>query len=539
MATRSRRAGPACRVDLRSTAGRPGSAVSATPPAQRRLRVLYLEGPPSDARRVGEALTAAGYLIDMELASDERRFEELPAGEPFDVILADAGLPGFDARAALELARTSCPQTPFPCVSATIGEKVAVDLLKGGAVDLVLKDRLARLPLSVERALDEKARRREQEEAEEGLAAAAFEWRRTFNAMRDAVTPLDREGRVLRCNAATAALAGRAVEDIVGQRCFEVFHGAHDHHPDCPHRRALTSGRPETSVIEQDRRWLRITVSPEVDDAGRGGGVHVVTDVSELKQAEQRLRENVVKHQAITEGVIAALARTVDVRDPYTAGHQRRVSELAVAMAERLGLAEASLRGVQIAGMLHDVGKIVVPAEILSSPGSLNAAEFELIKAHPLAAYEILKPVEFDFPVAGVVVQHHERLDGSGYPAGLAGGSILPEARVLAVADVVEAIISDRPYRAALPLDAAADEFLHGAGSRYDAAACDAAIGVCREQGFALSAQRAGGGGTQARRPRRRDARSGLAALVGLSSPKRTPRYRRRPSRTQCRAAHR
>ena len=292
---------------------------------------------------------------------------------------------------------------------------------------------------------------------------------------------------MVRCNAAAEALTGRAVR-ISGAPCYEVFHGGHGH-PDCPHQRALKLGQPETSVVEQDGTWLRVTFSPEVDDAGRsGGGVHVVTDVSDLRRAEQQLLESLVRHQAITDGVIAALARTVDVRDPYTAGHQRRVSELAVAMAQRMGLAEASQRAVQIAGMLHDVGKIVVPAEILSRPGHLSAAEVELIKAHPLAAFEILKSIEFDFPIADVVVQHHERLDGSGYPAGLAGRSILPEARILAVADVVEAITSDRPYRAALPLAAAADEFHDGAGSRYDAAACDAAIAVCRERGLALRA---------------------------------------------------
>ena len=216
--------------------------------------------------------------------------------------------------------------------------------------------------------------------------------------------------------------------------------------------------------------------------------MHVVTDVSDLKEAELRLLESVDKQQAVIDGVIAALARSVEVRDPYTAGHERRVGELAAAIARYSELDEVTVRGVETAGKLHDVGKIVIPAEILSKPGHLSEPEFELIKAHAQAAYEILSSIEFDFPVGDIVVQHHERLDGSGYPAGLRGEAILPEARILAVADVVEAMISDRPYRAALPLDAAMDELENGAGRLYDAAICDAAIAVCHGSGFALNA---------------------------------------------------
>ena len=222
-----------------------------------------------------------------------------------------------------------------------------------------------------------------------------------------------------------------------------------------------------------------------------GGRPQAITgycqDITDVRKSEQRLLASIVKQQTITEGVIAALAHTVDVRDPYTAGHQRRVSELAVAIARRVGLAEEDVRCVQIGGMLHDIGKIVIPAEILSKPGRLSTTEFELVKGHPQAAYDILGSIDFEHPIADVVAQHHERLDGSGYPAGLTEESILPGARILAVADVVEAMISHRPFRAALPLDAAMAELEAGAGSRYDAAACEAATFLFRKQGFAFS----------------------------------------------------
>ena len=324
-------------------------------------------------------------------------------------------------------------------------------------------------------------------EVEAKLSAAAAEWRETFDAMPDSVALFDDEGRVVRCNTATTVLTGRGFDDIIGRRCYEVFHGTDHYHESCPQRIALLSGRSETSVFEQGGRWLRATFEPKIDRHGVGGGVHVVSDVTELKETEERLLASVARLESITDGVIAALSRSVEVRDPYTGGHERRVSELATAIAQELGLGEESVRCVRISGMLHDIGKIVVPAEILTKPGRLSSVEFELIKGHPQAAHEILKSIEFACPIAEVVLQHHERLDGSGYPAGLSAHEILPEARVLAVADVMEAMISHRPYRAGLPLEAAIDELEEGSGTRYDAAACAAAIRLLREGEFTFS----------------------------------------------------
>jgi putative nucleotidyltransferase with HDIG domain len=147
------------------------------------------------------------------------------------------------------------------------------------------------------------------------------------------------------------------------------------------------------------------------------------------------------------EATIEAMAMTVEIRDVYTAGHQRRVTELAVAIAKELELSEAHISGIRMAGIIHDVGKIQIPAEILSKPGKLNEMEFGMIKMHPQAGYDILKAIEFPWPVAQIVLQHHERMDGSGYPTGLSGEDIMMEARILAVADVVEAMASHRPYQ--------------------------------------------------------------------------------------------
>jgi GAF domain-containing protein len=184
------------------------------------------------------------------------------------------------------------------------------------------------------------------------------------------------------------------------------------------------------------------------------------------------------------EDALRAIAYTVEMRDPYTAGHERRVGLLAVAIAQEMGLAEEKIHGIHLAASVHDLGKIQIPAEILSKPGRLSDIEFMLIKTHPQAGYDILKDVEFPWPIADIVRQHHERLDGTGYPQGLKDGEILLESRIMAVADVVEAMASHRPYRAALGIEVALREIERGKGSAYDPPVADACLKLFREERF-------------------------------------------------------
>ena len=202
--------------------------------------------------------------------------------------------------------------------------------------------------------------------------------------------------------------------------------------------------------------------------------------------AEERLRaafDWIRKQQTET---IAALASVTVIRDPYTAGHQQRVASLACAIAEEMGLPADTVDGIRVAGTLHDIGKIAVPAEILTKPGKLSELEFGVVKSHAETSYEILKEIEFQWPVAEIVYQHHERCDGSGYPRGLKGDEILLEARILAVADVVEAMSSHRPYRPALELEAALEEVESGSGTLYDPEVCGASLRLFREKGHVL-----------------------------------------------------
>ena len=199
-------------------------------------------------------------------------------------------------------------------------------------------------------------------------------------------------------------------------------------------------------------------------------------------RAEQQ--ESARKLARALEDTIQAIATTIEARDPYTAGHQQRVSRLATAIACEMGLGDAQIAGVQRGGEIHDIGKIYIPAEILNRPGRLSDIEFALIKTHPRVGYDIVKDIDFPWPIGAMILQHHERLDGSGYPVGLKGDAILLEARILAVADVVEAMMNHRPYRPALGLDAAIEEISRCSGRLFDSAVVDACTRLLRNGGF-------------------------------------------------------
>jgi len=209
-----------------------------------------------------------------------------------------------------------------------------------------------------------------------------------------------------------------------------------------------------------------------------------ITDITERKRSDAELDNSFKRLRAALGGTIQTLAIASETRDPYTAGHQKKVADLSRAIATEMGLDSNRTDGIRMAGVIHDLGKMAIPAEILSKPSRLSAIEYKLIKTHPQAGYDILKDVEFPWPIAQVILQHHERLDGSGYPAGLKGDEILMEARIIAVADVVEAITSFRPYRQALGIEKALGEITQNKGIFYDPAVVDACLRLFSEKGY-------------------------------------------------------
>ena len=207
-------------------------------------------------------------------------------------------------------------------------------------------------------------------------------------------------------------------------------------------------------------------------------------NIRERNRAEEELRDSLKKLRTAMESIVGALVLAIEKKDPYTSGHQKRVATFASAIAKEMGLPQDQIDGVRMAAMIHDIGKNAIPGQILSKPAKLGKLEMEMIKEHPQLGYDILKGIEFPWPVAEMVLQHHERIDGSGYPQGLSGDEIYLGAKILGVADVVEAMASHRPYRPALGLDRAMDGISKNRGILYEPDVVDAGLRLLREKGF-------------------------------------------------------
>lgn len=352
--------------------------------------------------------------------------------------------------------------------------QLRVDLADFGPGVLVLASGLG--VMSVRRWGEAIAGRHTLAETEDVLAGSEERYRSLVEVSPAAILLTDAETRILFANdAALQLLKARVPEDVVGRLVTPFIHPSGLRRALSLYSRALAG----ETVAAEDIRLRRLdgtdvvvqlqSVPANID--GAQCVQNVLQDVTHLTEKADALERACIES-------VEAMARLVETRDPYTAGHQLRVSLLATAMAEHMGLPEQTVRGIRIAGTVHDIGKINVPVEILSKPGRLTDIEFDLIKIHAQRGFEVLQPIDFPWPIADIVRQHHERLDGSGYPQGLADGQILLESRVLAVADTVEAIASNRPYRPALGLETALRTIREGRGTLYDESCVDACVAV-------------------------------------------------------------
>ena len=292
-----------------------------------RFSILYIEDNPFDVELVKLTLNKEGLLYEMINVDNKSEFIANLKKKHFDIILADYSLPSFDGIEALNILKTINPLIPFVFVSGEMGEEVAIESLKKGATDYVLKTHLNKLGASIVRVLKESA------------------------------------------------------------------------------------------------------------------------EIKKRKHAESMVIESYERLRKVFDEIVVAFSSLTEKKDPYTAGHQRNVAKISCAIAEELKLPNDTIECLKITAILHDIGKIYVPAEILNKPGKLTNLEFNIIKTHSEVGYDILKNIEFPWPVAKIVLQHHERIDGLGYPNGLKGDEILLESHIISVADVFEAMSSYRPYR--------------------------------------------------------------------------------------------
>jgi PAS domain S-box-containing protein len=299
------------------------------------------------------------------------------------------------------------------------------------------------------------------------------------------------EGRLTFANRRAGEILGRAPEELMGRGMLQLVARA-DRRRLVATLRRLQSG--ESKAEEETFGALRKdgTVAEVGTHAvlatlrGKQAVLGIAQDIGERRKAQEEIARYISRLEGSMLATLEAVSLMVELRDPYTSGHERRVGDLAAAIGVEMGLGEHVVKGLRLTGHVHDIGKISAPAEILAKPGVLTSMEFQLIKSHCQSGYDVLKRVDFPWPVAEVILQHHERLDGSGYPRGLRGEEILVEARIISVADVVEAMTNHRPYRAGLGLAKALAEIEDGSGTRYDAQVCAACLTLFRDRGYAL-----------------------------------------------------
>jgi PAS domain S-box-containing protein len=324
--------------------------------------------------------------------------------------------------------------------------------------------------------------------AEESLRHAEERYRSVFENAQEGIFRSIPEGKIIMANPAMAKMSGYASPEEMMTSVTDMARQLYVNPED---RKALLNMIEEqgpvkgfeTQFYRKDGSiiWIFLTMHAIRDEKGQIIYYDGITgDITNLKQTAERIRKAL-------GATVQAIAVTVEARDPYTAGHQRRVSDLAHAIATEMNLPTDQIDGIRMAAAIHDLGKISVPAEILSKPTKLTDLEFGIIKTHAQSGHDILKDIEFPWPIARMVLEHHERMDGSGYPRNLKEDDILMEARILAVSDVVEAIGSHRPYRPSLGIDAALEEIENNRGTHYDTRTVDACLRIFRENGYQLT----------------------------------------------------
>ncbi len=328
----------------------------------------------------------------------------------------------------------------------------------------------------------------ERRKALEALRESEERYRNLFEDSKDAVMIWTSENKILGVNQAALEIFGYGISEMIGSDISDIYFDPLDRSQFLMTLNQMGSVRSyELNLKKKDDTKMDCLLTATVRRNKDGtilGYQGIVRDVTEQKRNENDLKQTLTTLRKAMGGVVQAAAIMVETRDPYTAGHQRRVSSLSRTIGQEFGLSEEQVEGLRLAGMIHDLGKIAIPSDILSKPSQLTDHEFGIIKTHPQAGYDILKNIEFPWPIARMVLEHHEKFNGSGYPQGLKGDEILFESRILTVADVVEAIASHRPYRPAHGLEKALEEILKNKGVLYEPAVVDICLRLFKEKGF-------------------------------------------------------
>lgn len=445
-------------------------------------------------RLLRTSLSRKGYTCQ-EAGNAEEALAHLK-NHTVDLALLDIKMPGKSGIELLSEVTADYPDTAVIMISAVSTNDTAIECMRKGAYDYIIKPfNPDEVTLRTQYALEKRKLRIDnrsyqlylEKKVEEQTGKIRASEENFRHSVEDSLLGI----RIVTVNGQTI-YANRTLLDTYGNTSVEEMDSV-------PNRERYTPASYSAHRERVEKRKLGEFVAPnyEIEIVRKNGEIRnllvnrgevfwdgkeqiqtLYQDITERKRAEKALDESYDKLRKTLDAVIQTMALTVEMRDPYTAGHQRRVAQLACAIAGELNLPQEKINGIRVAGIIHDIGKICVPSEILSKPGRITEMEFSLIKEHPRTGYDIIKGIDFPWPVAQSVLQHHERLNGSGYPGKLSGEGIILEARVLAVSDTVEAMASHRPYRPALGIDKALDEVSQKKGVLYDAGVVDACLRV-------------------------------------------------------------
>jgi PAS domain S-box-containing protein len=579
------------------------------------LRVLIVDDSDDDAKLMIRQLRNGGYDPKWKRVETAETMKAALESQQWDVILCDYKMPRFNSPAALKVLQDIKIDIPFIIVSGAIGEDTAVAAMKSGAHDFLMKDKLAKLVVAIEREIREAKIRQEKKTADEMLKKSEENFRHSLDNSPLGIRIVSADGKTLYANQEVLKIYGfdsieefstiphkkRYTPDCYAEhkkreerrkrgeiipyyelsiirkdgeiRYLEVFRKQvlwngellfQALYSDITERKqaennlleskeryrivvenaheaiiitrdtnvvfannaaaeqigyskeTLTSGAFTNFIHPEDRnlvteystkrlrgeevpsiysfriithdgkiKWAELNATV-IEWNKKPATLNFLNDITERKMLEEERIESYSRIKKTLQATVQSIALLVETKDPYTAGHQQRVAQLAVAIAKEMGLTSDQQDFIYTASIIHDLGKVSVPSELLSKPTKLTEVEFNLIKTHSPSGYNILKDIDFPWPVADAVLQHHERMNGSGYPNHLQGDSILLEARILAVADVVEAISSHRPYRPSLGINFALDEISKNKGTLYDDNAVDACLKLFQEKNFAF-----------------------------------------------------
>jgi PAS domain S-box-containing protein/putative nucleotidyltransferase with HDIG domain len=423
------------------------------------------------------------HLVIKHVESLEKGLAYLDSNR-YDAILLSLMLPDSTGLTTFLKIYHHTPETPIVILSTITNQEAAIKAVKEGAQDYLQKSELT--PGLLVRSLFYAIERKHVEEA---LRQSEVRYREHVENIGDIVYLLDQKRNFKYTNKSLESLTGRSISSLMGKNFNEIL-AAHSHQKmkkiTARQLRGENIGTFELEIMGKDgqrqffetRERLNREKNQIIEIYGIG------RNINERKQVERELIETISQLEKTIDGIVKALSIAIESRDSYTAGHQERVSQLATAIASEMELDREEVETIRLAGNLHDIGKIHLPSDILNKPGKLMDIDTHYIKSHPQIGYEILKMIPFKTPVAKIVLQHHEFLDGSGYPYGIMGNDILMGARIIAVADAMEAMITHRPYRPSLGVEKALSELVRYSGIRYDSRVVSTCNKLFKEKKF-------------------------------------------------------